>query len=158
VRANFREYFRILFGGGDADIRLVDENEPLESGITISVRAPGKAVQELSLLSGGEKALAAIALMFALFKVKPSAFCVLDEIDAPLDEPNTDRFLTVVKSFLQNTQFIVVTHNRKTMSVSDSVFGVTMEEPGVSKLVSVKWVPESEKGFSPIGVGGTATN
>ncbi|MBU1862518.1 MAG: chromosome segregation protein SMC [Candidatus Omnitrophica bacterium] len=138
IQKNFQEYFKMLFGGGVAELVLVDEEHPLESGIDIVVRPPGKKLQNIGLLSGGEKALTAVALLFALFKVKPSPFCVLDEVDAPLDEANIDRFLSVVKQFLNTTQFIIVTHNRKTIGIADTLFGITMEEAGVSKLVSVR--------------------
>ncbi|MBI4550038.1 MAG: chromosome segregation protein SMC [Candidatus Omnitrophica bacterium] len=138
VQAAFRDYFRVLFGGGEAELFLIDENNPLESGIDIMVRPPGKKNQSISLLSGGEKALTATALLFALFKIKPSPFCVLDEVDAPLDESNVHRFLEVVRGFLSTSQFIIVTHNRKTIAAGDSLYGVTMEEAGVSKIVSVK--------------------
>jgi chromosome segregation protein len=138
VKTNFQEYFAILFGGGTAQLVLEDEQNPLESGIEIMVRPPGKKTQSITLLSGGEKALTATALLFALFKIKPSPFSVLDEIDAPLDEANIDRFLTVLRQFLNSTQFIIITHNRKTIAMADSLYGVTMEEPGVSKIVSVR--------------------
>ena len=134
----FNEYYKILFQGGDAKLVLVDESQPLESGIDIFVRPPGKKLQSMTLLSGGEKALTAIALLCALFRVRPSPFCVMDEVDAPLDEANVDRFLSVVRTFLEHSQFILVTHNRKTIAMGDSLYGVTMEEAGVSKLVSVK--------------------
>jgi len=140
VRTAFSEYFRTLFSGGHAELILVDETNPLESGIDIVAKPPGKKPQQITLLSGGEKAMTVIALLFALFKVKPSPFCVLDEIDAPLDEANVDRFLQVVKSFLPTTQFIVVTHSRKTIAASDILYGVTMEEPGTSRVVSVEFV------------------
>lgn len=138
VREAFQEYFRLLFKGGQADLILLDEINPLESGLDILARPPGKKLQHISLLSGGEKALTAIALLFALFSVRPSPFCVLDEVDAPLDEANTDRFLGVLEHFLQTTQFIIVTHCRKTIAMGDTLYGVTMEEPGISKIVSVK--------------------
>ncbi len=144
VQVAFREYFRVLFGGGEAELVLVDESNPLESGIDIMVRPPGKKNQQITLLSGGEKALTATALLFALFKIKPSPFCVLDEVDAPLDESNVHRFLDVVRGFLTSTQFIIVTHNRKTITAGDSLYGVTMEEAGVSMIVSVKLGRETE--------------
>jgi len=138
VREMFQAYFKILFEGGQADLILVDETNPLDSGIDIVARPPGKKPQHISLLSGGEKALTAMALLFALFKVKPSPFCVLDEVDAPLDEANNERFVRVVKEFITNTQFVIVTHSRKTISMGNTLYGVTMEEPGVSKIVSVR--------------------
>ena len=138
VRESFREYFRTLFGGGHAGLILIDEQNPFESGLDITAKPPGKKTQHITLLSGGEKALTAIALLLSLFSVKPSPFCVLDEVDAPLDESNNDRFLNVLKPFLETTQFIIVTHSRKTIAVGDALYGVTMQEPGVSKLVSVK--------------------
>lgn len=138
VQQTFKQYYQTLFCGGDARIFLIDETHPLESGIDIVVRPPGKKLQNMSLLSGGEKALTAVALLFALFKIKPSPFCLLDEVDAPLDEANIDRFLTVLRSFLDLSQFIIITHNRKTIAMGDSLYGVTMEEAGVSKIVSVK--------------------
>lgn len=138
VREGFKEYFRVLFGGGQADLILLDETNPLDSGLDIIARPPGKKMQHVSLLSGGEKAMTAIALLLALFSVKPSPFCVLDEVDAPLDEANNERFLTVLKPFLGTTQFIIVTHSRKTIAMGDSLYGVTMEEAGVSKMVSVR--------------------
>lgn len=138
VQENFRQYYQTLFRGGDAKIMLIDEQHPLESGIDIIVRPPGKKLQNMSLLSGGEKALTSVALLFALFKIRPSPFCLLDEVDAPLDEANIDRFLTVLRNFTDTTQFLIITHNRKTIGMGDSLYGVTMEEPGVSKIVSVK--------------------
>ncbi len=138
VQKAFGEYYQTLFRGGEAKLVLIDESNPLESGVDIVVRPPGKKLQHMSLLSGGEKAMTAMALLFSLFKIKPSPFCVLDEVDAPLDEANVDRFLAVLKTFLQSSQFIIVTHNRKTIAMGDSLYGVTMQEAGVSKIVSVK--------------------
>ena len=138
INANFQETFSTLFGGGRAGLALLDENDPLETGIEIIAQPPGKRLQNVQLLSGGEKALTAIALMFAIFKYKPSPFCVLDEIDAPLDDANIGRFVEMLKSMLQLTQFILITHNRKTMEIADRLYGVTMEEPGVSKLISLR--------------------
>jgi chromosome segregation protein len=138
INRNFQETFGTLFGGGRAGLTLLDENDPLESGIEIIAQPPGKRLQSVQLLSGGEKALTAIALMFGLFKYKPSPFCLLDEIDAPLDDANIGRFVEMLRGMLQHTQFILITHNRKTMEIADRLYGVTMEEPGVSKLISVQ--------------------
>ena len=143
VREMFKYYFKLLFEGGDADLVLIDETNPLDSGLDIIARPPGKKPQHITLLSGGEKAMTAIGLLFALFKVKPSPYCVLDEVDAPLDEANNERFVRVVREFLESTQFIIVTHSRKTISMGDTLYGVTMEEAGVSKLVSVKVAQDS---------------
>jgi chromosome segregation protein len=138
INANFQETFSTLFGGGKAGITLLDENDPLESGIDIVAQPPGKRLQSVMLLSGGEKALTAIALMFGIFKFKPSPFCLLDEIDAPLDDANIGRFVEMLRSMMDRTQFIIITHNRKTMEIADRLYGVTMEEPGVSKLISIQ--------------------
>jgi len=138
INANFQTTFSTLFGGGRAGLTLLDENDPLESGIEIIAQPPGKRLQSVQLLSGGEKALTAIALMFALFKYKPSPFCLLDEIDAPLDDANIGRFVEMLRSMQRDTQFILITHSRKTMEIADRLYGVTMEEPGVSKLISVQ--------------------
>ncbi len=139
AQALFQEYYQTLFGGGHAELILVpNEGERGEEGVDILVRPPGKKLQHISLLSGGEKALTAVALLFALFRIRPSPLCVLDEVDAPLDEANVDRFLTVLRTFLESTQFLIVTHNRKTIAMGDFLYGVTMEESGISKLVSVK--------------------
>ncbi len=138
INENFQVTFATLFGGGKAGITLLDENDPLESGIDIIASPPGKRLQSVMLLSGGEKALTAIALMFAIFKYKPSPFCLLDEIDAPLDDANIGRFIDMLKSMMDKTQFIIITHSRKTMEIADRLYGVTMEEPGVSKLISIQ--------------------
>ncbi|MEW6320940.1 MAG: chromosome segregation protein SMC [Acidobacteriota bacterium] len=138
ITVNFQETFSTLFGGGRAGLSLLDETDPLESGIDIVASPPGKRLQNVMLLSGGEKALTAIALMFAIFKYKPSPFCLLDEIDAPLDDANIGRFVEMLRSMLDRTQFIIITHNRKTMEIANRLYGVTMEEPGVSKLISVQ--------------------
>ncbi|HWW85050.1 MAG TPA: hypothetical protein VNZ26_15675, partial [Vicinamibacterales bacterium] len=138
INRYFQETFSALFGGGRAGLTLLDENDPLETGIEIIAQPPGKRLQSVQLLSGGEKALTAIALMFGMFKYKPSPFCLLDEIDAPLDDANIARFVEMLRGMQMHTQFIVITHNRKTMEIADRLYGVTMEEPGVSKLISVQ--------------------
>jgi len=138
IQHNFQEMFSTLFGGGRAGLTLLDENDPLETGIEIVASPPGKRLQSVMLLSGGEKALTAIALMFAIFKYKPSPFCLLDEIDAPLDDANVGRFVEMLQGMLDKTQFILITHNRRTMEIANRLYGVTMEEPGVSKLISVQ--------------------
>lgn len=137
INAHFQETFTTLFGGGRAGLVLLDEADELESGIDIIAQPPGKRLQNVQLLSGGEKALAALALMFALFKYRPSPFCLLDEIDAPLDDANIGRFVEMLQSMRDKTQFIVITHNRKTMEAADVLYGITMEEPGLSRVVSV---------------------
>jgi chromosome segregation protein len=137
VRASFDQAFQTLFRGGRAELRLQEDEDPLECGIEIIAQPPGKRLQNMMLLSGGEKALTAIALLFALFRYKPSPFCILDEVDAPLDEANVMRFIGLVEELAVETQFIVITHNRRTMERGDVLYGVTMEEPGCSKLVSV---------------------
>jgi chromosome segregation protein len=138
INTNFQITFATLFGGGRAGLTLLDDSDPLESGIDIVASPPGKRLQSVMLLSGGEKALTAIALMFAIFRYKPSPFCLLDEIDAPLDDANIGRFVEMLRSMLDRTQFIIITHNRKTMEIANRLYGVTMEEPGVSKLISLQ--------------------
>ncbi len=140
INERFKEVFEALFGGGRAELRLSipESGDLLESGLDIVAQPPGKKLQNLTLFSGGEKALIAVALVFSCFLVKPSPFCVLDEVDAPLDESNVQRFGNMVKKFSEKTQFIVITHSRPTMELSDALYGVTMDEPGVSRLVSVK--------------------
>ena len=138
INSNFQQTFATLFGGGRAGLTLLDESDPLEAGIDIVASPPGKRLQSVMLLSGGEKALTAIALMFAIFRYKPSPFCLLDEIDAPLDDANIGRFVEMLRGMLDRTQFIVITHNRKTMEIANRLYGVTMEEPGVSKVISLQ--------------------
>jgi chromosome segregation protein len=134
----FAEIFRTLFGGGDAEIELADPDSPLDAGVEIRVRPPGKHTQSVLLLSGGEKALAAIALLLALFRIRPAPFCVLDEVDAPLDDANVERLCQHLRSLSRDTQFLLITHNRRTMAHADVLYGVTMAEPGVSSIVSVR--------------------
>ncbi|MGD0615860.1 MAG: chromosome segregation protein SMC, partial [Verrucomicrobiota bacterium] len=139
VRENFRALFTEVFDGGKADLVLVDENDVLESGIDIVARPPGKQLQAISLLSGGEQTMTAVALLFSIYQVKPSPFCVLDELDAPLDESNINRFILILQRFLTHSQFIIITHNKRTIAMADVLYGVTMEEHGVSKIVSMKF-------------------
>ncbi len=138
IQKNFSEIFKQLFEGGEANIELVDPENVLESGIEIFVRPPGKKLKNISLLSGGERAMTAIALLFATYMEKPSPFCFLDEIDAPLDEENIGRFVKMLREFSKKTQFIIVSHNKKTMSTGEALYGITMSEPGVSRIVSLK--------------------
>jgi chromosome segregation protein len=138
VNAQFEAVFPRMFGGGHATLKLTDESDMLETGIEIIANPPGKKVsQNIELLSGGEKALTAVSLLFAIFLVKPSPFCILDEVDAPLDEANVGRFNQVVREMTDRSQFILITHNRRTMEIADRLCGITMEEPGVSRLVAV---------------------
>ena len=139
VNEEFQVYFRMLFGGGEAQLIILDPENALESGIDIVARPPGKKPQHISLLSGGEKTMTAIALIFAVFKVNPSPFCVLDEIDAALDESNVSRFTHLLKEFVKIAQFIIITHNKKTMESANVLYGVTMPERGISRLVSVSF-------------------
>jgi len=142
VNENFRQMFEKLFGGGSAKLVLVDEEDILECGIEIIARPPGKKLQSVSLLSGGERTMTAVALLFALYMVKPSPFCLLDELDAALDESNINRFVTVVRDFLHRSQFIIITHNRQTIAAANRLFGITMEKRGISKVVSVRFNAE----------------
>jgi chromosome segregation protein len=145
IRENFRAMFTEIFGGGKADLLLVNEGDVLESGIDIVARPPGKQLQTISLLSGGEQTMTAVALLFSIYQVKPSPFCVLDELDAPLDESNINRFVRVLQRFLAHSQFIIITHNKRTIGMADVLYGVTMEEQGVSKIVSVKFHKADEE-------------
>jgi chromosome segregation protein len=138
IRVNFRETFAEMFGGGRADLSLIDDNDPLNCGIEITAKPPGKQLQSISLLSGGERSMVAIALLFAIYMVRPSPFCVLDEIDAPLDETNINRFLSILERFVKQSQFIIITHNKRTIAKAGVLYGVTMEERGVSKLVAMR--------------------
>jgi len=145
VRKNFQMTFSQFFVGGEADLRLPENEDPLEAAVEIMARPAGKQLRDLSLLSGGERALTAISLLFALYLVKPSPFCILDEIDAPLDESNVRRFTHVLSEYAKNTQFIMVTHNKMTMKSAQTLYGVTMEEEGVSKIVSVQFEDDKKK-------------
>jgi chromosome segregation protein len=146
IRAHFQELFRKFFGGGEGDIVLEDPHDILECGIEIVARPPGKELRSLSLLSGGEKTLTAVALLLAIFKSRPSPFCILDEVDAALDEANVERFAAVLREFKQNTQFIMITHSKRSMAAADLLYGVTMEESGVSKRLSVRFEDVDENG------------
>lgn len=139
INQNFREMFKVLFGGGIGEMRLTDEENLGESGIEIVASPPGKKLQSVLLLSGGEKSLTAMALLMGIFQYTPSPFCILDEVDAPLDEPNIQRLTKLLEQMAENTQFIVITHAKRTMEAAQALYGVTMQEPGVSKLVSVKF-------------------
>lgn len=139
IRANFKKNFSILFNGGDADLELTSQEDLLKAGVEIHAKPPGKQMRSINLLSGGEKCLTALALLFAIFEVKASPFCILDEIDAPLDDTNVGRFVEMVKHFKDRTQFIVITHNKKTMAVAEKLYGVSMEERGVSKILMMEF-------------------
>ena len=158
IRDNFRVMFTEVFGGGKADLILTDENDVLESGIDIVAKPPGKQLQTISLLSGGEQTMTAVSLLFSIYQVKPSPFCVLDELDAPLDESNINRFIRVLQRFINHSQFIIITHNKRTIGMADVLYGVTMEEHGVSKIVSVKFhkandlQPVTETGTTPMSL------
>lgn len=139
INDNFQATFKKLFGGGNAFMRLTDEENSAESGIDVVASPPGKKLQNVLLLSGGEKALTALSLLVGIFQYQPSPFCILDEVDAPLDEANIGRFTELVKEMSIQTQFVLITHSKKTMSIAPVLYGVTMQEPGVSKLVSVRF-------------------
>jgi chromosome segregation protein len=139
INTHFAGAFQTLFGGGTGQMRLSEADSSGEAGIDIAAQPPGKRLQNVLLLSGGEKALTALALLIAIFRYQPSPFCILDEVDAPLDETNVGRFAQMVAEMSVDAQFIVITHNRRTMEMASVLYGVTMQEPGVSKLVSVSW-------------------
>ena len=139
IKKNFKYTFDTLFGGGVANLELAVADDILESGIEITAQPPGTKLKSITLLSGGQKTLTAVALLFALYMVKPSPFCLLDELDAPLDESNIGRFTTLLKKFIDASQFIIITHNKRTVSAAKAIYGVTMEERGVSKTVSMRF-------------------
>ena len=151
IRDNFRLMFTEVFGGGKADLILTDENDVLESGIEIVAKPPGKQLQTITLLSGGEQTMTAVSLLFSIYQVKPSPFCVLDELDAPLDESNINRFIRVLQRFINHSQFIIITHNKRTIGMADVLYGVTMEEHGVSKIVSVKFHKVADQSVTETG-------
>jgi chromosome segregation protein len=148
VNINFDTMFSKLFNGGTAKLVLVNEEDLLECGIEIIARPPGKRLQNVSLLSGGERTMTAVALLFAIYMIKPSPFCLLDELDAALDEANIGRFVTMLKDFLAQSQFVVITHNRQTIAAAAVMYGVTMPEKGISKVVSMKF--KEYKETSPV--------
>jgi chromosome segregation protein len=142
IRKNFAYTFQTLFGGGRAELELIQTEDILESGIEIVAQPPGTKLKSITLLSGGQKTLTAVALLFALYMVKPSPFCLLDELDAPLDESNIERFTKLLGKFVQESQFIIITHNKRTVAAATAIYGVTMEERGVSKTVSMRFNQE----------------
>ncbi|NUQ47907.1 MAG: AAA family ATPase, partial [Phycisphaerae bacterium] len=150
IRNHFGELFRKLFGGGRAEITLQDPDDVLECGIDITARPPGKEPQSIALLSGGEKTMTAIALLLAVFKTRPSPFTLLDEVDAALDEANNERFNRVIREFLSDSQFIIITHSKRTMSIADVLYGITMQEAGVSKRVAVRLEDEHGEPVSAV--------
>jgi chromosome segregation protein len=147
VNENFQHMFGKLFNGGTAKLVLVNEEDVLECGIEIIARPPGKRLQNVSLLSGGERTLTAVALLFSIYMIKPSPFCLLDELDAALDESNIGRFVSVLNEFLSQSQFVVITHNRQTIAAADVLYGVTMREKGISSIVSMKFNEYVESGM-----------
>jgi chromosome segregation protein len=144
VRVSFGTLFGELFGGGRATVKMTEGEDALDGGIDIEAQPPGKQPKNISQLSGGEKAMTALALLLAIYSVKPSPFCVLDEMDAPLDESNTVRFVQIIERFVEKSQFLVITHNKRTMSSADLLYGVTATEPGVSRMMSVKLTRDEE--------------
>lgn len=151
IKKNFEFTFHKIFGGGTADLKLVESQDVLDSGIEIIARPPGTVLKSLSLLSGGQRTMTAVSLLFAIYMVKPSPFCVLDELDAPLDDANIGRYTDILKDFIKYSQFLVITHNKRTMSAAGTIYGVTMQERGVTTLISMRFngeekAPESEAG------------
>ena len=145
IRKNFSNVFKELFGeSAKANLIMLDESDPLESGIDIIAKPPGKKPQSITLLSGGERAMTAVALLFSIYMVKPSPFCVLDELDAPLDESNIGRFIKLLDRFTKESQFVIVTHNKRTMSRCEVMYGVTQEEFGISQLIGMKFTTNTE--------------
>jgi chromosome segregation protein len=138
VQANFSKVFQTLFGGGECELRLANLDDPLESDIDIHAAPRGKRTQRIHLLSSGERTLVAVSLLFSIYLTKPSPFCLMDEVDAPLDDANVGRFTRLLEEFKMETQFLVITHNPRTMQAADAVYGVTMQEPGVSTIVGVR--------------------
>lgn len=158
IRENFKVLFRKMFGGGEGDVILEDPEDPLDCGIEIIARPPGKELRSISLLSGGEKTMTAVALLLAMFKSKPSPFCILDEVDAALDEANIDRYIRTLREFKDETQFVMITHRKRTMTVADRMYGVTMEQSGVSKKLTVQFEDVTDNGEIRVGgKGGTDT-
>jgi len=156
IRENFQAMFTEIFNGGKADLILSDTEDVLESGIEIVARPPGKRLQNITLLSGGEQTMTAVALLFAIYQVKPSPFCVLDELDAPLDESNINRFVRILQRFVERSQFIIITHNKRTISMANTLYGVTMQEQGVSRIVSVKFQGDDKSQNGELTVGRTS--
>jgi chromosome segregation protein len=138
VSTRFEKVFPIIFGGGNARLNLVGDINDLDCGVEIFAQPPGKKMQNINALSGGEKAMTAVSLIFSIFLVKPSPFCLLDEVDAPLDDANVGRFNELLREMSEDSQFILITHNKQTMELNNTLYGVTMQEPGVSKAVSVQ--------------------
>jgi len=149
IREHFKKNFEILFRGGEADLKLVGDEDILNAGVEIIAKPPGKQMRSIQLLSGGEKCLTAMALLFAIFEFKPAPFCLLDEIDAPLDDSNIERFVNVLQQFIDHCQFVIITHNKRTMAIADRIYGVTMEEKGVSKLLSLEFKDEHVRKTEP---------
>ena len=139
IRLRFQENFLLLFNGGEADLKLSSHEDILDAGIDIVAQPPGKKMRSIQLLSGGEKCLCAVALLFALFETQSIPFCILDEIDAPLDDTNIERFTNVLRQFVKDSQFVIITHNKRTMAIADNLLGVSMQEKGVTKIIPLEF-------------------